>query len=161
MGRVRYYEPEMAQTPRIYLDTCALNRLTDDQSQIRIRLEAEAIELFFVHLQTGKAAWITSSVLVAEIRRNQDVHYREDTLGMLFHASEFHLPNADVVDRASLLNVLGYGKFDAFHLAIAEYAKVDLLLTTDDRFRRQAGRGLGNPLIRVANPLDYVQEVKP
>ena len=65
-----------------------------------------------------------------------------------------------MADRAKFLNSLGYGKFDAYHLAIAEHSKVDLLLTTDDQFLRQAGRGLGNPLIRVTNPLDYVQEVK-
>jgi predicted nucleic acid-binding protein len=151
----------MAQTPRIYLDACALNRLTDDPSQIRVRLEAEAIELFFLHLQTGKATWIASSVLEAEIRRNPDVQSREDTLGMLFYASEFCLSTAGVVDRAKFLNALGYGDFDALHLAIAEHSKVDLLLTTDDQFLRQAGRGLGNPSVRVANPLDYVQEAKP
>jgi predicted nucleic acid-binding protein len=151
----------MAQTPRIYLDTCALNRLTDDPSQMRVRLEAEAIELFFLQLHTGRAAWIASSVLEAEIRRNRDMQRREDALGMLSYASEFLLPNAEMADRARYLSLLGYGKFDAIHLAIAENAKVDLLLTTDDRFRRQAGRGLGNPVIRVANPLDYEQEVKP
>jgi predicted nucleic acid-binding protein len=151
----------MAQTLRIYLDICALNRLTDDQSQMRVRLEAEAIELFFLHLQAGKTIWIGSSVLETEIRRNPDVQSREDALSMLPFASEFHRPNAAVADRARFLNLLGYGKIDALHLAIAEYAKVDLLLTTDDRFLRLAGRGVGNPFIRVANPLDYLQEVKP
>ncbi len=151
----------MAQNLRIYLDTCALNRLTDAQSQMRVRLEAEAIELFFLHLQTGKATWIGSSVLEMEIGRNPDVQSREDALSMLPFVSEFHRPNAEVTVRARLLNLLGYGKIDALHLAIAEYAKVDLLLTTDDRFLRLAGRGMGSPFIRVANPLDYVQEVKP
>jgi len=146
---------------RIYLDTCALNRLTDDQSQMRILLEAEAIELFFLHLMAGKVSWIASSVLEMEILKNRNAQHREDALGMLSFASEFHFPNAEVVIRARFLNTLGYGKFDALHLAIAENAKAELLLTTDDQFLRQSGRGLGNPLIRVANPLDYVQEVKP
>ena len=80
---------------------------------------------------------------------------------MLPFASEFHRPNAKTADRARLLNALGYGEFDALHLAIAEDSKADLLLTTDDRFLRLAGRGVGNPFIRVINPLDYLQEVKP
>ena len=146
---------------RIYLDTCALNRLTDDQSQMRILLEAEAIELFFLHLMAGKVSWIASSVLEMEILKNRNAQHREDALGMLSFASEFHLPNAEVEIRARFLNTLGYGKFDALHLAIAESAKAELLLTADDQFLRQSGRCLGNPLIRVANPLDYVQEVKP
>jgi len=31
--------------PKIYLDACCINRLTDDQTQRRIREEAGAIEL--------------------------------------------------------------------------------------------------------------------
>jgi predicted nucleic acid-binding protein len=79
---------------------------------------------------------------------------------MLPYAAEFLLPDAQVAGRARILNQLGYGAFDALHLAMAEHSKVDLLLTTDDRFLRQAGRGLGKPSVRVANPLDYAQEVK-
>jgi predicted nucleic acid-binding protein len=145
----------------VYLDACALNRLTDDPSQMRVRLEAEAMELFFRHLMAGSVSWIASSILAAEIRRNPDTQRREDALGMLSFAAEFRLPNEEVAARARFLSTLGYDVFDALHLAIAESAKVDLLLTTDDRFLRQAGRGLGNPTIRVANPLDYVQEAKP
>jgi len=146
---------------RIYLDTCTINRLMDDPSQMRIRLEAEAIELFFLHLLTGKVAWIASSILEAEIRRNPNVQSREDALSMLPFASEFHRPNAKTADRARFLNVLGYGRFDALHLAVAEDSKANLLLTTDDRFLRLAERGVGSPLIRVVNPLDYLQEVAP
>jgi predicted nucleic acid-binding protein len=145
----------------VYLDACALNRLTDDPSQMRVRLEADAMELFFKHLLAGRVSWIASSILEAEIRRNPDTQRREDALGMLSFAAELRLPNEEVAARARFLNELGYSGFDALHLAIAEHSKVDLLLTTDDRFLRQAGRGLGNPTVRVANPLDYVQEAKP
>jgi len=119
------------------------------------------MELFFQHLQTGRVSWISSSILEAEIRRNPDARRREDALGMLPYAAEFSLPDAQVTQRARILNQIGYGAFDALHLAIAESAKADMLLTTDDRFLRQAGRGLGKPSVRVANPLDYAQEVKP
>ncbi len=36
---------------RIYFDVCCLNRPFDDQSQQRIRLEAEAINFLFQHIQ--------------------------------------------------------------------------------------------------------------
>lgn len=151
----------MRATLIVYLDACALNRLTDDSSQMRVRLEAEAMELFFRHLMAGRVSWTASSILEAEIQSNPDAQRREDALGMLSYAAEFRLPNEEVATRARFLSTLGYGGMDALHLAIAEYAKVDLLLTTDDRFLRQTERGLGTPLIRVANPLDYVQEAKP
>lgn len=55
--------------------------------------------------------------------------------------------------RAMVLAGLGYGPFDALHVAIAESAGVDALLTTDDRMLKRTGRKLGNPRIRVENPV--------
>ena len=151
----------MGSTLRIYLDACAVSRLTDDPSQSRIRLEAEAMEHFFRHLLAGRVRWICSSILELEIRRNPDAQRRDEALRMLVYATEMHLPDAWVTTRARLLQSMGYGPFDALHLAIAEHSKADLLLTTDDRFLRQVRRGLGKPSVRAANPLDYLQETKP
>jgi hypothetical protein len=36
---------------RVYLDACCLGRLTDDQTQQRIRIEAEAVELVLALLR--------------------------------------------------------------------------------------------------------------
>lgn len=146
---------------RVYLDACAVNRLMDDPRQTRVRLEAEAMETFFRHLLAGRVSWIGSSILEQEIRRTPDARRREDALGMLSYAAEVRIPNAEAAERARFLNSLGYGEFDALHLAIAESARADMLLTTDDQFLRQASRGLGKPSVRVANPLDYAKEVKP
>ena len=151
----------MAAPLRIYLDTCAIHRLTDDSSQPRVRLEAEAVERFFRAVQSGEVFWITSSIVEQEIRRDPNARRREDAMAMLVHAREFHFPSAMAADRARSLKAIGYGELDALHLAVAEDSRVDFLLTTDDRFLRQASRRLGNPFVRVANPLDYAQEAKP
>jgi len=151
----------MGSTLRIYLDACAVSRLTDDPSQSRIRLEAEAMEHFFRHLLAGRVRWISISILELEIRRNPDAQRRDEALRMLVYATEMHLPDAWVKTRARLLQSMGYGPFDALHLAIVEHSKADLLLTTDDRFLRQVRRGPGKPSVRAANPLDYLQETKP
>jgi predicted nucleic acid-binding protein len=151
----------MGATLRIYLDACALNRLTDDPSQMRVRLEAEAIEHFFGHLRAGKVTWVASSILETELRKNPDAQRRQDALAMLSQATEMHFPDSRMAERGRVLHTLGYGEFDALHLAMAERSKADLLLTTDDRFLRQARRNLGNPFVRVVNPLDYLQEVTP
>jgi hypothetical protein len=58
------------------------------------------------------------------------------------------------------LEALGYGAFDALHLACAEQATVDVLLTTDDRFIKQVARRLGKPTIRVLNPVNWMQEMR-
>ena len=48
----------------IYLDACCLNRLNDDQSQHRIREEAEAVELILRRMHSGEVQWISSEALM-------------------------------------------------------------------------------------------------
>jgi hypothetical protein len=151
----------MAQIARIYLDACALSRLTDDPARPRIAKEADAIVDFFRLVRAGKLIWIASSALEIELRKNPDIRRREDALAMLRHANERHIPDSRTIARARSLHQLGYGEFDALHLAAAEFAQADILVTTDDRFLGQMRRNLGNPSVRAANPLNYIQEVKP
>jgi hypothetical protein len=48
---------------RIYLDGCCLNRLTDDQSQPRIRQEAVAVQAILRLVRDGEASWVSSAAL--------------------------------------------------------------------------------------------------
>jgi predicted nucleic acid-binding protein len=145
---------------KIYLDACALNRLTDDQSQSRIQTEAEAVERVLHLVWSGEAEWRASIVLEAEIRRNPNRAARTDALRLISLAGELLRPNRVSIERAGTLEVLGYGAFDALHLACAEQAAVDVLLTTDDRLIKQVARRLGKPTIRVLNPVNWVQEMR-
>ena len=145
---------------KIYLDACALNRLTDDQNQSRIQTEAEAVERVLHLVWTGEAEWTASVVLEAEVRRNPNGAARNDALRLISLAGELLRPHRVSIERARALEVLGYGVFDALHLACAEQAAVDVLLTTDDRFIKQVGRRLGKPTIRVLNPVNWMQEMR-
>ena len=63
-----------------------------------------------------------------------------------------------VVRRAKGLVALGYGSFDALHIAAAESANADVMLSTDDRLIRRAARGSGKPRIAVRNPVSWIKE---
>jgi predicted nucleic acid-binding protein len=145
---------------KVYLDACALNRLTDDQSQARIRTEAKAVEQILSFILMGKVEWTASRIIEVELLQNPDLAKRRDSLELLAHAGPLAMPGAQVLQRGMLLAAVGFGVFDALHLAHGEQLRVDALVTTDDRFVRQAARGLGNPLIRVVNPVDWVEEVR-
>jgi predicted nucleic acid-binding protein len=56
------------------------------------------------------------------------------------------------------LKMLGFGAFDALHLASAEDAEVDVFLTTDDGLLRRAGRHRDEVRVRVENPLTWLDE---
>ena len=136
----------------------ALNRLTDDQRQPRIRAEAEAVQEIFRQVWMQRIEWVASFVLELEIRKNPDADRRKDALKLLLFAGKSMRPNKKAIERASTLEILGYGAFDALHLACAEQCQAEVLLTTDDRFIWQAKRGLGNPLLPVKNPLNWLEE---
>ncbi len=63
-----------------------------------------------------------------------------------------------ISDRARELTKAGYGAFDALHLATAESAGVDALLSTDDQFIRLALRGVGHPRVTVQNPVSWIRK---
>jgi hypothetical protein len=63
-----------------------------------------------------------------------------------------------ITERARELQGVGYGAFDAMHLASAEAGKADVLLTTDDKFLKRATCRVGLPLVPVRNPLSLLKE---
>jgi predicted nucleic acid-binding protein len=145
----------------IYLDTCALNRLTDEPSQPRIREEAAAVEAVLDLITSGEIRWISSSVLKFELTRNPDPFQREDSLALLELAAVSLTPDASTIVLAADLRAVGFGDIDAVHLALAEQHHVPVLLTVDDRFiRRSAGRPTPSA-ISVMNPIDWVRGRKP
>ncbi len=144
---------------RLYLDACCLNRLTDDQSQARIRDEAEAVESILRLVRAGKAAWVSSTALEIEINRNPDVDRRHDVAALLALANEVVVPQSRSAERATFLQKLGFDPFDALHLACAEEGQADVFLTTDDDLIRRAGRRINEIRTRVMNPVSWYQEV--
>jgi predicted nucleic acid-binding protein len=151
----------MPRTPRIYLDTCALIRLFDEESQARVRAESHAVEEFFTRVFQGTVRWVVSEVLEAEILNNPYSDERPEVLELLASSTERIILTDETFRRADVLEKLGYEAFDALHLACAEQAQVDGLLTTDDRFIRRVRRGLGNPAIPVENPVNWGRRFTP
>lgn len=146
---------------KVYLDACCINRLTDDQTQLRIRQEAEAVEQILRWMQQGGIQWISSEALVEEIDRNPYVERRLENTALLSLAFESVEVDDSIASRAANLRIAGYGAYDALHLACAEAARVDVLLTTDDEFVRRASRQDGRPLVAVRNPLLWSKENLP
>ncbi len=144
---------------RLYLDSCCLNRPFDDQSQLRVRLETEAIRTILRLCQDGVHRWIISDALQAELEQTPNLDRQQLTLDLLALASEqVAVTETDYVRAAEFANY-GLTGFDAVHLAIAERTQCDLFLTTDDRLWRRSEKPLTPPLsVRVTNPLTWIQE---
>lgn len=143
---------------RIYLDVCCLNRPFDDQTQDRIRLEAEAVLLILTHLVAGEWQWIGSEVLDFEIKQTPDPERRLRVKLLTTHVHQSIVVEQAEVARAQQLEALGFQSFDALHIACAESGGAEVLLTTDDPLLRRAARLSGQLGVRVENPLTWLKE---
>lgn len=142
----------------VYLDVCCLNRPFDDQTQSRIRLEAEAVVMILARCQAGDWEWVSSKVVDLEIDRTPDPGRRRRARLLASAAHRRIQMDARVVARAQELEARGIDTFDALHLACAESGNVDVILSTDDRLvHRCADRDM-DLHVRVVNPLAWIQE---
>lgn len=140
----------------LYLDSCCYNRPFDDLSQIRVRLEAEAVEWILEQSRSGRFTIVTSDYLSLELIRNPDPSKRADTLAMFGYSALHVASSASVALRAEEIEALGITGFDALHIAAAEAAGCDHLATTDDVLLKKSKR-LSNLLkVSILNPIDIV-----
>ena len=72
-----------SSTKRIYLDVCALCRPFDDQTQMRIRLETDAVQLILSHIRAGNLTLIVSPAHMIEIGAIEDLTEREHLFSIL------------------------------------------------------------------------------
>ena len=146
-------------TFKIYLDVCCLNRPFDDQSQTRIRLEAEAIVLIMAKFQTDEWQWLGSDAVSHEVNQTPNPE-RRNRIQVLASAVHQIVPLTQAeISRAKTLQTFGFKQWDALHLACAESGLADIFLTTDDKLLQLAQRVMDQLKIRVENPLAWLTEV--
>jgi predicted nucleic acid-binding protein len=140
----------------VYLDVCALNRPFDDQGQIRIRMESDAVHLILEHVRSGVLSMTVSRVHSVEIAANPDVATREHIEYLVSSlGNEVPVDSGTTQSRARELFNRGMGVADAAHVAFAEATKSDFV-TVDDRLLGQCRR-LG---VRTwcGTPMAYVEK---
>ena len=141
---------------KIYLDTCCLSRLFDDQTETKIRQETEAIQWILSNIQEGAWQWISSSVLRNEVENNPNEIHRSQIESWLIEAHQDVTVGRIEGLRGKHLESISFKKADALHIACAESATVDVFLTTDDRLLKKAKSVQSHLYIQVDNPLEWL-----
>ena len=144
---------------KVYLDVCCLNRPFDDQQRDRVHLEAEAVLLILKRCEAGEWQWISSAVVSYEVDNIPNQERRNRIKKILRGVKEVQPLSDTAVERGEELKGLGLKTYDALHVACAEQAAVEVLLTTDDGLVRAAARNVGKLKVPVKNPLTWLQEV--
>jgi predicted nucleic acid-binding protein len=149
----------MSKDYLIYLDVCCLNRPFDDQKQDRIRLETEAIIIILDKCTTGNWQLVTSNAIETEIAKISNRENLKQIIEILSIATTRILVNETIVARTLQLNKLGFSAYDAAHIASAEEANADILLTTDDRLLKRSLRYTDILKVQLSNPLYWITNI--
>ena len=143
---------------KIYMDLCCLNRPFDDQSQARVALESQAAVLILEKVDRGMHALCNSAALVVENSLSPKVQVRLEIEALLDRADIWIGHDKLIDQRAIDLRKLGFKEFDAYHIAAAEMAACDRLVTCDDNFLRAARRNVAKIRVTVTDPIRLVSE---
>jgi predicted nucleic acid-binding protein len=140
---------------RLYLDNCMFNRPYDDQTQILIRLEAEAKLEIQQQVRDGQHQLIWSYVLDFENASNPYEDRREQIGTWKRYAQLVVTESPVLLQLSQKLNRLGLHKVDALHVACAATAEADAFLTTDKGILKKVA--LVQP-VRILDPISFLRE---
>ena len=140
---------------RIYLDNCCYNRPYDDQSQIRISLEAQAKLYIQEQIKDDNLELVSSYTLSYEVsrnpyemKRNAINQFLEDNVSLYIDESY----EKEVHEKAMRIMETGIKSADAHHAASAIVAKCDYLVTTDDRLLKYV-----TDEIKIVDPPEFIK----
>lgn len=145
---------------RIYLDMCCLQRPMDDQTHLRIHIEAEAILGILAWCEAGHADLLNSVALSYEVDHNPHPA-RKAFVQEALSKSIFTVQATDSVEQhAQRFGKFGIKVLDSLHLACAVEAKADYFCTCDDRFLRRA-KQMDTGKTKVVSPLELIEVIEP
>ena len=140
---------------RIYLDNCCYNRPYDDQSQIRISLEAQA-KIFIQNAVKSKKIELASSfVMRYENDKNPYADKRKGIGDFIEKNVSVFITSKQKVEVQTIAEEIirtGVKEVDAAHIACAILANCDYFLTTDDRVLKYH-----NDKIKIINPANFIK----
>lgn len=139
---------------RIYIDTSALNRIFDDQTQPRIYLEATAMLIIFRFIESQNIEIVPSDISFFENGRNPYDDRKSFVNNMLIKGKESQPIDDNILVRAQEIEKTNIKGLDALHLACAERLSVDCFITCDDKIVKNY-----KGLVMVKNPVDFVADI--
>ncbi len=141
------------------MDVCCLNRPFDNLEQERVRLEAEAIVSIINRCKKKQWELVHSEAIDFELS-NTSKREKAELINTILSITTIKIDNKpEIEDRANSLINLGFKLLDSLHIAFAEVAEANVMLTTDDRLLRKAKKYSTYLQINVDNPVTWLMSI--
>jgi len=136
----------------IYLDNCTYNRPFDDQTQLRISLEAQAKLYIQSLIKNGKIDLIYSYVCFYENNINPFENKKLSILEFSKNAKYYIVENHGILLTANKIIQNKIKTLDALHLSCAINAKADYFITVDDAILKYKTNE-----ISIFDPIEFIK----
>lgn len=143
---------------RVYLDVCCYNRPYDDQSQMKVAMEAQSKLHSQSLIKAGELDLIGSYILDYELSRNP-YEMRKQSIQRFIQDNMKGYVGAERADTlkqtAEEIMRTGVKEKDAYHVAAAIYAQCRFFVTTDIRLLKYR-----TDRIRLVSPIEFITETE-
>ena len=143
---------------RVYLDMCCFNRPYDDQSQMKVALEAQSKLHIQAMIAAGELDLVGSYTLDYECGNNPyEMRRKAIQQFVKTHMKYYVGPEraALIEEKARPIMLTGIKEKDALHLAAAIYAECAFFISTDKRLLRYQTEE-----IRLVTPVEFIAETE-
>ena len=142
----------------VYFDNCGLQRPLDDKSNLRNRIEAEAVLGIIGLIETGQVDLFASEVNEFELSKTPDSDRIDFGKRVLSLCKEMLPLSDELIVKAKEFEKAGITPIDALHLAVADLHKIDYFCTCDDKLIK-GSRGIDDLQTKVVLPTELVREL--
>ena len=143
---------------RIYMDMCCYNRPYDDQTQLKVALEAQA-KLHIQDLIKNRRLELISSYMLRYECSNNPFPMRRDTIFDFIDNNIVGYVGDDrkelIEKKASEIMETGVKYKDACHVAAAIYARCEYFISTDVRLLKYQTKE-----IKMVTPIEFITEME-
>jgi len=138
---------------KLYLDNSFLNRPFDNPSVRFNKLETEILFLILAFVRDGKIVLVNSSVIEYENSLNPYPE-RKIFLEKVMQRAKVHQNVSEKINKRALeiVKTMKIRPIDALHLSTAEFAQVELFITSDYNMVKKYKGDL-----RVIKPMDFIK----
>lgn len=143
---------------RIYLDNCCYNRPYDDQNQVRVSIETEAVLYIQNLIKSGEIELVTSYMLDFENDANSSTAKKKAIDDFMKRYETVYVGT----ERTTSVNIIakdviktGVKTKDAVHVSCAILTQCDFFISTDNRLLKYK-----DERIRLVSPCEFIRLYK-
>lgn len=142
----------------VYFDNCAIQRPLDDRTNLRNRIESEAMIMLIELIEKKRITPAVSDVLEYELQQSPDTDRIVFGLKFLSFGKKKYVLNRMIIKLAKSFESEGVKAIDSLHLALASHHNINYLCTCDDKFLRKANK-MKHLNVKVLLPTDLLKEI--